>query len=559
MNRVQEKGNFLAMRFQAARQKKENGAGHFGIALQPTIELVASVRFSKSMDALIMCKCAHCRPRPTLDEIRRQEADILRYEQAQARDEARRNATPRPALAKPEIRGCVFAKSSGLPNGMINHSSPSGFIPVELLTQYGAFAVLGSGSTSASLAWIGGASSATALTGRLGGTLTAEPANLDILALVLVSDLTATDCALYTLDQYTTLTTAKTRVRLQVERLAGDSVRAYGFYTGKNKEWENVPVIAATAEGERFVVELGQGVRLTWTPGTAAPMPVLKDAPPLPPVWVYPPTEKAEKILGKPVLLPEYQDMVIWFPNTEIPPFYLSFCIAQPCPHPDMMEELAAYIAGEMNRNIKDPAVLEMRRLIDYDPVAEEEEFARLPALARVDGPPNYRTTAMAKKVEAAMIWTKKVGQNQPWDHKPKLRVLYNNDVWHKQGKYAYFYDIWSNIHYGYVGIIAGISESVLLDGAGAEQIVSDTYRKVDEWYNKPKKDWELPGPHTTASPWTSLRSWDDVADRVSISIGMRLADQHPSGGVTAQMIMAEVLAVEPKDWGDGIEVHKCK
>lgn len=251
--------------------------------------------------------------------------------------------------------------------------------------------------------------------------------------------------------------------------------------------------------------------------------------------------------------------MVIWFPDTEIPPFYLSFCIAQSCPHPDMMEELAAYIAGEMNRHILDPAVLERRRLIDYDPVAEEEEFDRLAALARVDGPPNYRTIALTKKVEAAAIWTRKVGQDPEWDHKPKLRALYNNNVWHKQGRYAYYYDIWSNIHYGYVGLIAGLSERVLLDGAGAEQIVSDAYRKVEEWYEKPKNDWKLPGPHTTASPWSSLRSWDDVADRVSISIGVRLASQHPSGGVTAQRIMAEILAVEPKDWGNGIEVHKCK
>lgn len=505
-----------------------------------------------------MCTCAQCRLHPSENEIRRQEADTLRYEQALARDEARRNATPQPALAKPKIRGCVFAKSCGLPKGVINYSSPSGFIPMELLTQYGTFAVLGSGSTSATLAWIGGSRSATVLTGCLRGTLTAEPAGLELLALVLVSDRTSADCALYTLDQYTTLTTAKTRVRLHVERLADDSVRAYGFYTGKNKDWENVPVIAATAEGERFVVELGQGVKLIWTPA-AAPMPMVKDGPPLPPVWVYPPTDMAGKILGNPVLPPEYQDMVIWFPNTEIPPFYISFCIAQSCPHPDMMEELAAYIAVEMNRNIHDPAVLEMRKLIDYDPDSAAKEFAQLPWPARMNGPPDFASIAKAKKVAAAAIWTRKVGQDQEWDHKPKLRALYNNDVWHKQGKYAYFYDIWSNIHYGYVGIIAGLSESVLLDGAGAEQIMSDTYRKVDEWYDKPKKDWSLPGPHTTASPWTSLRAWDDVADRVSISIGVRLADRHPSGGVTTQMIMAEVLAVEPKDWGDGIEVHKCK
>lgn len=31
------------------------------------------------------------------------------------------------------------------------------------------------------------------------------------------------------------------------------------------------------------------------------------------------------------------------------------------CNHPDQMHELASYIAGEMNRNIHDPAVLEMK------------------------------------------------------------------------------------------------------------------------------------------------------------------------------------------------------
>lgn len=510
-----------------------------------------------------MCDCPACNPRnPTLADRRRQEADILRYEQALARDEARRDEQPQTANAELEIRGCVFAKSCNLPNGLINYSNPSGFIPVELLTQYGAFAVLGSSSamtaTSKPLAWMGGSNNATALTNRLGGTLSTEPPELDVLVGVLMPHTTSPDSALYALDQYTTLTTAKTRVRVHVERLADDSVRAYGFYTGRNKDWENVPVVAATADGELLVVELGQNIRLIWTPGATAPMPVLKDVPPLPPVWVYPPTETATKILVNPVHPPAYQDLVVWFPNTEIPPFYISYCAQKACTHPDMMEELAGYIAGEMNRNIHDPAVLEMRRLIDYDPKVEAKKFAQLPLLARLSGPPNFGSIATAKKVAAAAIWTKKVGQNQEWDHKPKLRRLFPG-VRHKHGQYEYYYDIWSNIHYGYVGIMGGLSESVLLDGAGAEQIASDTVRKVQEWIEKPKKDWELPGPHPTASPWTELRSWDDVADRVSISIGVKLANRYPTGGITAKMIMEEVLAVAPKDWGDGINAHICK
>ena len=40
------------------------------------------------------------------------------------------------------------------------------------------------------------------------------------------------------------------------------------------------------------------------------------------------------------------------------------------CTDPDMMEDLAGYIADEMNRNIHDSAVLKMKKLLSYD-VAE--------------------------------------------------------------------------------------------------------------------------------------------------------------------------------------------
>jgi uncharacterized Zn-binding protein involved in type VI secretion len=228
------------------------------------------------------------------------------------------------------------------------------------------------------------------------------------------------------------------------------------------------------------------------------------------------------------------------------------------CNHPDQMEELAAYIAGEMNRNIKHPSVLKMKELISYDSDAAAKKFRELPWYARLAGPPNFNTIAWTKKLEAMAIWTKQVGQNMEWDHKPKLEAMYNGVVRHKQGKYEYYYDIWSNIHYGYVGIAGGLSESVLLDGAGAEQIASDALRKVKESLTKPIEERKRLGPRPTASPWTELRSWDDVADRVSISIGTKLAIQYPNGGITAQIVVNEVLAIAPENWGDGVRVHSC-
>ncbi|WP_166366219.1 polymorphic toxin type 44 domain-containing protein [Pseudomonas akapageensis] len=228
------------------------------------------------------------------------------------------------------------------------------------------------------------------------------------------------------------------------------------------------------------------------------------------------------------------------------------------CNHPDQMEELASYIAGEMNRNIKHPAVLKMKELLSYDSGSALKKFLVRPWYARLVGRSNFNAIALRKQVEAMAIWTKQVGQGMEWDHKPKLQAMYNGVVRHKQGKYEYYYDIWSNIHYGYIGIAGGLSESLLLDGAGAEQIVSDSYRKAKEIWETPEEERRLLGPRPTASPWTELRSWDDVADRVAISIGMKLANQYPSGGITAKKVMNEVLAIAPENWGEGIRAHSC-
>ncbi|WP_325166769.1 polymorphic toxin type 44 domain-containing protein [Pseudomonas sp. LAM2023] len=120
--------------------------------------------------------------------------------------------------------------------------------------------------------------------------------------------------------------------------------------------------------------------------------------------------------------------------------------------------------------------------------------------------------------------------QDRPWDHKLAIAERFGG-VWQKQGEVDFYYDIWSNIHYGYVGRAGGFSESVLLDGAGLEQISSDSIRKVRKWD-------EHSGPHRSADI-EGLRAWDDIGDRVAISIGVKLHEMHPSGGITAKILMA--------------------
>lgn len=115
-----------------------------------------------------------------------------------------------------------------------------------------------------------------------------------------------------------------------------------------------------------------------------------------------------------------------------------------------MMEQVASYIAGEMNRNITHPSVLKMRKLTSFDATEEHAKFQKLPWYARLL-PPDFQAMMVGNTAAAMALWTERVGQNRPWDHKVAIAHRFGR-VWHKHGEVDYYYDIWSNIHYGYVG-----------------------------------------------------------------------------------------------------------
>ncbi|WP_248804103.1 colicin E3/pyocin S6 family cytotoxin [Pseudomonas sp. MWU13-2100] len=254
------------------------------------------------------------------------------------------------------LKGCVFAKSCSLPDGVMNYSNPGGFVPLESLKQYGNFAVLGTGTALVAggtpLQWIGGSGSAAALASRLGGTLAlglgevsaglAAPAAVGFAAL-LMPNTTSADSAFYTSEQYAQLSTGNTRARVNMKHLPDGSVSVYGFYTGTKTEWQRVPVIAAQARGEQLVADLGRGIEVIWTPAAdpnaVLGIPALEGASLKPGTWVYPPTEQADQILINPAYPPDYQDAIIWFPSTGIQPVYISLSVSGSgyYPKPDLL------------------------------------------------------------------------------------------------------------------------------------------------------------------------------------------------------------------------------
>jgi len=67
------------------------------------------------------------------------------------------------------------------------------------------------------------------------------------------------------------------------------------------------------------------------------------------------------------------------------------------------------------------------------------------------------------------------------WDHKPHIYRVWGTDNRLGNHPLAYYYDIWSNMHYGFIGIKAGFSQEHLLEGANKAQIFDNAGATEDD------------------------------------------------------------------------------
>ncbi|WP_347904496.1 S-type pyocin domain-containing protein [Pseudomonas purpurea] len=241
--------------------------------------------------------------------------------------------------------GCVFAKSCKLPDAIIDYSNPSGAIPTDALKDYGDLLLLGAREADESglvqLKTISGSAipvgiGGLALGGAALGTVTLPSASVVVgvaagalgWLVTLFWSSSLGDSSLYTQEQLRDLKQARTRVRLHVEQQSDGSLKGYGFYTGKNRDWEMVDVVQFTSRGSQQVADLGDGIELIWTPAEDGSdvlgIPALEAAPQAPHIWVYPPTKAADSIIVDPIYPPEYKDFILVFPaDSGVLPVYI--------------------------------------------------------------------------------------------------------------------------------------------------------------------------------------------------------------------------------------------
>ncbi len=279
----------------------------------------------------------------TASELAEREARQSAYEAMLARQAAYEQERWATVDKKPvfSVTGSVFAKSCKLPNGIIDYSNPNGYVPADLVKQYGELMWLGgrsadpsgtiplkrigAGTVPVTLGRLALGGSATSSAAVAGGTVGAALL-AGIVALLWPSSLG--DSALYSEDQLRDLKQARSRMRLSVEQQADGSLKGYGFYTGQHPDWEMVDVVQFTSRADQFIADLGDGVELIWTPAInpadTLGIPALEAAPQAPPIWIYPPTPMADNIIVDPIYPPEYKDFILVFPaDSGVRPVYV--------------------------------------------------------------------------------------------------------------------------------------------------------------------------------------------------------------------------------------------
>jgi len=182
---------------------------------------------------------------------------------------------------------------------------------------------------------------------------------------------------------------------------------------------------------------------------------------------------------------------------------------------PMTFAQLVTYCRDEMRTNALSADALQIKRFNQQGSATLRVALdlgQYLPLALRAQITAGAATAAEITGSAAAMaLWYDKVAGGHVWDHKGRLKT---NNRWVADGALSYNFDMWSNIHYGFVGRAVGFSAWTLKSGAGAVQVTARTVPPGywDRRFNK-------------IGDADVLSAFDDPADQAAIILGMDLFD----------------------------------
>ena len=250
-------------------------------------------------------------------------------------------------------------------------------------------------------------------------------------------------------------------------------------------------------------------------------------------------------------------------------------------PYPPAMRT-AEYICEEIKKNVKSLAAKELISLISKYKMTP---LGRALVMSSPLADTTFRTLEVEGRIRAYSKWASLVAGGKIWDHKDYIRVnIQEGQIWacDSTTRLKFMYDIWSNIHYGFVGKFVGFTEWELVNGAGAAQVWDNTLKPL--WDNmKSKSARELAKSVLETSPRELAKSvregatkyvanrfvdigdadilggFDDAEDTQAIKVGFSLFNKFgkTTFALTPQNIINEIQSFYYK--GKPMHVGKCE
>jgi hypothetical protein len=232
--------------------------------------------------------------------------------------------------------------------------------------------------------------------------------------------------------------------------------------------------------------------------------------------------------------------------------------ITTPCEHKtDGAVKIAEYMVKEIQQNSQSGTAREIKYYNDW--LQQVEDWQKLPWYVRLGSNPPEPTT-----VEALTTWALMVQTGGKWDHKLIIREKFrlygvhrplasgkHSESWyHKYKKHDYYLDVWSNIHYGYLGLVCGFDEATLLKGAGLMQQIDRSRDGTDTWRQGASKIYRR--------KWEKL---DNPADQLTIKIGFMLFKKYGVKNVrklTASDLLNALENIPKGELKDSRVIHVC-
>jgi hypothetical protein len=128
--------------------------------------------------------------------------------------------------------------------------------------------------------------------------------------------------------------------------------------------------------------------------------------------------------------------------------------------------------------------------------------------------------------IQGLLAFRNMVKGGAAWDYKKAIRDEYGKWSADPKRGVVYYFDIWGNIHFGYIGTAIGFTETRLLDGAGIAHAIENKSQPLSKII--------------AAVINGGGRKFDDPLDQVAIRVGIGLWKRH-GAAVTAKQILAAV------------------